>query len=165
MRRVALIVAAVAPLLFLAPAQATVRHRPVVNLVINSFRYCRTAPCSLTDTGYVRSPAGGSLYDNTSAVITVKAGSIIRWTYEDSGTPGCDQFNVGPVNCPGHEVRLDNGTSAGGRQLGFAAARQSKPQVITFIVPQSYRGRTVRYFCNINNHWAFGLTGVFQVTR
>jgi hypothetical protein len=165
-RGIALVAAAVVPLIAFAPSQASVRRRPpVVNLVINNFRYCKAAPCSLTDTAYLRSPAGGSLYDNAPAAITIKAGSIVRWTYKDTGVPGCDLFNFGPVNCPGHEVRIENGTMNGGKLIGFAAARSSKPQVISFYIPVNYAGRTIHYFCNINNHWAFGLTGVLKITK
>jgi hypothetical protein len=162
-RGVALVLAASMPLILFAPAQASIRRPPVVNLVINSFRYCKAAPCSPTDTAYLRSPAGGSLFDNSAAAITIKAGSIVRWTYKDTSL--CDQFNFGPVNCPGHEVRIDDGTMNGGKQIGFAAARSSKPQVISFYIPLNYAGRTIHYFCNINNHWAFGLTGVLKVTK
>jgi len=163
----ALVVAAVVPLALLAPAGASTRRPPpVVNLIINHFRYCTTAPCSVTDDeAYVRSPIGGSLHDNPSAFITLKAGSIVRWTYDDTWTPGCDEFNFGPANCPGHEVRLENGTPGGGKQIGFAAARSSKPQVISWYIPPSYAGRTIYYFCNINEHWAFGLTGVLKITK
>lgn len=166
-RGTALVLAAVVPLALFAPAGAVTRRRPppVVNLVINGFRFCKTAPCSLTDTAYIRSPLGGSLYDNKDAFITIKAGSIVRWTYKDTGTPGCNQFNFGPVNCPGHEVRLENGTPGGGKQIGFAAARSSKVQTISWYIPLSYAGRTFRYFCNINNHWAFGLTGVLVIRK
>jgi hypothetical protein len=166
-RGMALLLVAIVPLALLAPAGAATRRRriPVVNLVINSFRFCKTAPCGLTDTGYIRSPAGGSLYDNTDAFITIKAGSIVRWTYKDTGTPGCDQFNFGPVNCPGHEVRLENGTSGGGRRIGFAAARSSKVQAISWYIPLNYAGQTIHYFCNVNNHWAFGLTGVLKIVK
>src|SRR6266568_679418 len=101
-RRIALLVA-LATVVGFAPAGASIRRRPVVNLVINNFRYCKKAPCSLTDTAYLRSPAGGSLFDNTGAFITVKAGSIVRWTYKDDGVPGCDMFSVGLATCPGHE--------------------------------------------------------------
>ena len=165
LRGTALLLAAVMPLALFVPAHGAVRKPPVVNLVINSFRFCKKAPCSLTDTAYLRSPAGGSLFDNTNAIITIKAGSIVRWTYKDTGTPGCDQFNFGPVNCPGHEVRIDNGTPGGGRRIGFARARTSTPQVISFFVPLSYAGQTIHYFCNINNHWAFGLTGILKITK
>jgi hypothetical protein len=165
LRGIALLLAASVPLIFLAPAQASGRRPPVVNLVINSFRYCKAAPCSATDSAYLRSPSGGSLFDNPGAVITIKVGSIVRWTYKDTGIPGCDLFNFGPVNCPGHEVRIDNGTMNGGTRIGFAAARSSKPQVISFYIPPSFAGRTIHYFCNVNNHWAFGLTGVLKITR
>jgi len=166
LRGVALVLAAALPLALFAPAQAVVRRRPpVVNLVINSFRFCKKVPCSVLDTGYIRSPAGGSLFDNSNAVMTIKAGSIVRWTYKDTGTPGCDQFNFGPVSCPGHEVRFENGTQGGSAAVGFARARTSTPQVISFFVPLSYAGRTIHYFCNINNHWAFGLTGILKITK
>ena len=161
----ALIAAVTLPLAIFAPAQSAVRKPPVVNLVINSFRFCRAAPCSVFDESYVRSPAGGSLYDNPNAVITIKAGSIVRWTYKDTGTPGCDQFNFGPVNCPGHEVRFENGTPGGGPAVGFARARTATPQVISFFVPLNFAGRTIHYFCNVNDHWAFGLTGILKITR
>src|SRR5437667_6632085 len=99
-RGTALLLAASLPLIVFTPGQASTRRRiPVINLVINSFRYCKVAPCSATDTAYLRSPMGGSLYDNGSAAITVKAGSIVRWTYKDTGVPGCDLFNFVPVNC------------------------------------------------------------------
>ena len=163
-RWVGLVLAVIATVSFIAPASARTR-RPVVKLVINSFRFCRAAPCSPLDTAYIRSPAGGSLLDNPQAFVTVKAGSIVRWTYKGTGTPGCDQFNFGPVNCPGHEVRIENGTQEGGKRIGFASARSSTRQVISFTVPLSYAGRTLYYFCNINNHWAFGLTGVLKITK
>jgi hypothetical protein len=164
----ALALAAALPLAFFAPAGAVTRRKPppVVNLVINHFRYCKAAPCSLTgDSAYIRSPLGGSLRDNPAAFITIKAGSIVRWTYKDTQTPGCDEFNFGPVNCPGHEVVLENGTPAGGKLIGFAAARSSKVQAISWFIPASDAGRTIYYFCNINNHWAFGLTGVLKITK
>jgi hypothetical protein len=165
-RGIALGLAVLAPLALLAPAGATTRRPiPVVNLVINSFRYCKTAPCGATDTAYLRSPLGGVLYENTASFITIKAGSIVRWTYKDTGTPGCDQFNFGPVNCPGHEVRLENGTPGGGRLIGFAAARSSKPQAISWYIPPDYAGLTIHYFCSINNHYAFGLTGVLVIKK
>ena len=165
LRGIAFVLAASMPLIVFAPARASIRRPPVVNLMINSFRYCKAAPCSPTDSAYLRSPLGGSLFDNSGAAITVKAGSIVRWTYEDNGTAGCDAFNFGPANCPGHEVRIDNGTQNGGRQIGYAAARSSKPQVISFFIPLNYAGSTIHYFCNINNHWAFGLTGVLKITK
>jgi hypothetical protein len=163
-----LVLAAALPLALFVPAQGSVpRKIPVVNLVINGFRFCRAAPCRVQDTAYIRSPAGGSLFDNPSAAISVKAGSYVRWTYKDTGTPGCDEFNLpAPLpNCPGHEVRFENGTQGGGKQIGFARARTSTPQLITFYVPRTYAGRTLYYFCNINNHWAFGLTGILKITK
>jgi len=166
LRGIALALAVVAPLALLAPAGASTRRRiPVVNLAINSFRYCKTAPCDITDTAYLRSPLGGVLYENKDAFITIKAGSIVRWTYKDTGTPGCDEFNFGPVNCPGHEVRLENGTPGGGKLIGFAAARSSKLQTISWYIPLNYAGRTIHYFCSINNHYAFGLTGVLVIKK
>ena len=165
-RVMALVLAAVVPLALFAPAGAsTWRPPPVVNLVISNFRFCKAAPCSLTDTAYIRSPGGGALQDNKGAFITIKAGSIVRWTYKDTGTPSCNQFNFGPVNCPGHEVRLENGTPGGGKQIGFAAARSTKTEQISWYIPPSYAGQTIHYFCNINNHWAFGLTGVLVITK
>jgi hypothetical protein len=164
LRAVGLLLAIITPVAVLIPAGATTTP-PKVNLVINNFRYCRAAPCGPLDSGYIRSPLGGSLLDNPNAVITVKAGSIVRWVYKDQSVPGCDMFSVGPVTCPGHEVRIENGTQNGGRLIGFARARSTKPQVITFTVPRSYAGRTIRYFCNLNNHWAFGLTGILQITK
>jgi hypothetical protein len=153
----------VAVLCALAPLAAHSSARPpVVRLVISNFRYCKQAPCSATDSAYVRSSNGGALVDNPAAAITVKAGSIVRWTYMDDF---CDSFNYGSASCPGHEVRLENGTPGGGRSLGLARARQRAPQVITFRVPKSYAGRSVRYFCNLNMHWMFGLTGALQITK
>jgi hypothetical protein len=164
LRSAALVLAVIAPLSLLGPAKASTRPR-VVNLVINNFRFCRAAPCGPLDTAYLRNPNGGSLLDNPNAIITVKAGSIIRWTYQDKDPPGCDFIDFGPVNCPGHEVRFENGTAGGGKQIGYMRARTSSPQVITFTVPLRYAGRTIHYFCNINNHWAFGLTGILQITK
>ena len=151
----------------LAPAVTHAASRPqVVRLVISNFRYCKQAPCSATDSAYLRSPDGGALVENPSAAITVRAGSIVQWVYRgDRDQAGCDSFNYGPASCPGHEVRFENGKPEGGKRVGFAMARQSVPQVITFRVPKSSAGRTLRYFCNVNSHWMFGQTGALKVTK
>lgn len=86
----------------------------------------------------------------------------MRWTYKDDS---CDSFNYGSAQCPGHEVRLENGTPEGGRLIGKVDARQRKPHVIRFRVPKTAAGQTIRYFCSLGMHWAFGMTAALRVTK
>jgi hypothetical protein len=60
-------------------------------------------------------------------------------------------------------VRLENGTAEGSAPLGTLPAR-SGPLSFEWYVPRNAQpGSLIRYFCSIKNHYALGLTGVFEV--
>lgn len=128
-----------------------------VDLTMSNFRYCAATTCSPADQGYVRTssgPVAGS--DNPHAVIDVPQGSTVRWIYRDAGPGSCDFF----AQCPGHNVRFEDGTSDGAK-VGFAKAR-SGPTEITATITQP-AGTLIRYFCTVNNHYETGMTGILRV--
>ena len=148
-----------------APATrpATTYPPPTTLLEVSRFRYCNNAPCDPDAQGYVRGPSGpvpGA--DNPAGFIRVIPGRRITWTYADDA---CDAFAIPPLDCPGHEVRLENGTPQGSEPLGFLPAR-SAPVSFEWYVPKDARpGTLIRYFCSIRNHYAGGLTGVLEVVN
>ncbi len=83
-----------------------------VELTMSNFRYCATPTCAPDDQGYVRlssGPVAGA--DNPSAIIDVPEGSRVTWVYRDSGPGSCDSFGD---ECPGHDVRFEDGTREDG---------------------------------------------------
>ncbi|TMD89834.1 MAG: hypothetical protein E6I76_20120 [Chloroflexi bacterium] len=110
-----------------APATrpATTYPPPTTLLEVSRFRYCNNAPCDPDAQGYVRGPSGpvpGA--DNPAGFIRVIPGRRITWTYADDA---CDAFATPPLDCPGHEVRLENGTPQGSEPLGFLPGRTPGP--------------------------------------
>jgi len=156
---------ALAAMMLAVPLGAALPSRAAtVNITISNFRYCQRAQCLPTDTVYVRNPTGNGLINHNALAATllfrtaVHPGDTVVWTYADSF---CDAIS----GCPGHEVCFENGTPGGdcGSPLRFAPAR-SGAKTITFTVPLTAKPRTLlRYFCNINDHWAFGMTGTLLV--
>jgi hypothetical protein len=128
-----------------------------VELTMSYFHYCATATCSPADQGYVRTsggPVAGT--DNPKGIVDVPEGSIVRWVYRDAGPGSCDFFQ----QCPGHNVRIEDGSTEGTR-VGGAKAR-SGPEFITAAITQK-PGTLIRYFCSVNNHWQEGMTGIIRV--
>jgi plastocyanin len=123
------------------------------NLVVSNFRYCPQAPCEAGDYAYLRSPAGPiSGTDNTAAFVDVAPGEFVTWKYADEL---CDA-----TQCPGHEVRLENGDK--GLTVGSMEARPGES--ITWTIPADAKpGTVLRYFCDVQTHWKEGLTGAFRI--
>ena len=141
-------------LLLLAPAApAAAADSTTVNLDMSNFRFCKHAPCTPMDQGYVRNPTGGAVPGTDMEIIDVPAGATVVWTYRDSF---CDAFEM----CPGHMVMLEDGTAMG-KKVGFAAAREGETKV-TYQVTEP-AGTLIRYFCNVNSHDQLGQTGVLRV--
>jgi hypothetical protein len=136
-------------------ADAKAKKPPTLKLTISNFRYCQAESCSPLDAGYLRTadgPVAG--FDNPNAIIDVKRGSVVVWTYRDGL---CDSIS----GCPGHNVTLDSGGPAG-KRVGFAAARAGA-KTIKLKVAQK-KGTLVRYFCSVNNHYQYGTSGILRVT-
>jgi len=128
-----------------------------VELTMSNFHYCAGPSCSPADQGYVRTkngPVAGT--DNPSAVVDVPEGATVKWTYRDVGPGSCDFFQ----QCPGHNVRLENGSEKG-IGVGFTKAR-SGTGVISTTIDQPV-GTLIRYFCNVNDHYQLGMTGLLRV--
>lgn len=145
-----------------APGRTAITHPPPTTLLeVSRFRYCHNAPCDPDAQGYARGPSGPVAgADNPAGRIRILPGSRVTWTYVDDL---CDAFSAPPLDCPGHEVRLENGTAEGSAPLGSLPSRSG---AVTFewYVPRDARpGSLIRYFCSIKNHYALGLTGVFEV--
>jgi plastocyanin len=127
---------------------------PKVKLTISNFRYCTAESCSPLDTAYVRGGDGPVMgTDNPQAVIEVKRGSMVSWVYRDS-------FCDGTEGCPGHNVVFENGTPQGSRK-GFAPARKGAKTINVKITQK--KGTTIRYFCSVNSHYQYGMTGAIRV--
>lgn len=125
-----------------------------VELTISNFRYCRASSCTPADQGYVRSesgPVAGS--DNPAGIIDVPAGSTVQWVYRDGF---CDSIE----ECSGHNVVFEDGTSEG-TNAGFAQARNGPTSISATITQQP--GELIRYFCSINDHYQYGMTGILRV--
>jgi hypothetical protein len=132
---------------------------PTTLLEVSNFRFCRNAPCDADQQGYVRGPSG-PVADNPAASIRVLPGARVTWTYADST---CDSLVTPPLDCPGHQVVLENGTAAGTTPIGSLPAR-SGPVTFEWYVPWNARpGSLLRYFCRVANHAQMGLTGVLEV--
>lgn len=133
-----------------------------LDLTISNFRYCNGEQCLPTDFVYVRNPTGNGLFHKNALAATlifrdeVKAGDTVVWTYRDTF---CDMLD----GCTGHAVCFENGTPEGDCGDRILAAR-SGPVTASFTVPATARpGTLLRYFCNINAHYAFGMTGALLV--
>lgn len=159
---------AIAALVLAVPLGASLPSTAAtVNLTMSNFRYCATNQCLPHDFVYVRNPTGNGLIHQNALAATiffrkvVRPGDTVVWTYRDSF---CDMFE----SCSGHAVCFENGTPEGdcgapAIPSRFAAARTGTP-TITFTVPATTRpGTLLRYFCNVNEHYLFGMTGALLV--
>jgi plastocyanin len=133
-----------------------------VNLTVSNFRFCERTSCLPTDVVYVRNPTGNGLLHQNALAATlvlrtlVHAGDTVVWTYRDSI---CDAIG----GCPGHAVCFENGTVEGACGNRVLNAR-SGPVTVSFTVPAATRpGTLIRYFCNVNSHYLFGMTGALFV--
>jgi hypothetical protein len=153
-----------------------------VALVVHNFRYCHQEPCDVVgDQAYVRGfdgPVEGLA--NPGAFVDVSPGDRVTWTYRDS--VACDLFTVPLIDCPGHNMVLEDGTREGGQVVGVLPAR-SGPRQVGWVVPADARpGSVIRYFCSIRSAWLtqdgwplgidvlsvhalYGMTGVFKVVE
>jgi plastocyanin len=128
-----------------------------VDVTMSNFRYCTTPACSPADVGYVRlssGPVAGS--DNPNSIVDVPEGSTVQWVYRDAGPGSCDFI----AQCPGHNVRFENGTPDG-EKIGAARARNG-PTTISVTITQK-PGELIRYFCSVNNHYQTGMTAILRV--
>jgi plastocyanin len=135
-----------------------------IKLDVSNFRYCAAAPCLPTDFVYVRNPTGnGMIWDNALAATLVfrtevHPGDTVTWTYKDAL---CDAIS----GCPGHAVCFENGTAEGDCGTRILGARKGAVSV-SFTVPTNTKNRTLlRYFCNVNSHFVFGMTGTLLVKK
>lgn len=132
------------------PAQAQ-----TVEVTISNFRYCVADACTPLDQAYLRADSGPVVEAvNPLAPIAVTAGQTVRFTYADTA---CDAID----GCPGHDVRWENGTPDGSEQLGYAERMSSDSFELT--IPEDAAGRTLLFFCDVSNHWRFGMTAAFAV--
>src|ERR1041385_9382307 len=98
-----------------------------VELSMSNFRYCAATTCTPADAGYLRNksgPVAGA--DNPHAIVDVPEGATVRWVYRDVGPGSCDSFE----QCPGHNVRIEDGTAEGTR-VGGAKARSGELAIQT----------------------------------
>jgi hypothetical protein len=147
------------PLGVAAPGRAA-----TVNIDVSNFRFCPAAPCLPTDVVYVRNPTGnGLIWQNALAATLlfrteVHPGDTVVWTYKDTL---CD----GIGGCPGHAVCFENLTPEGDCGTRILPAR-SGAVTVSFTVPTNAKNKTLlRYFCNVNNHYVFGMTGALLVKK
>jgi plastocyanin len=152
-----LVVALVVPLGSFWPARAA-----TVDIAVSNFRFCRRAPCQAWEFVYVRNPTGNGLFHKNALAATlvfrtaVRPGDRVVWTYRDTF---CDRIQ----GCPGHAVCFENGTPEGACGSRRLPAR-SGPVTVSFTVPSTARpGTLIRYFCNVNAHYVFGMTGTLLV--
>jgi plastocyanin len=73
------------------------------------------------------------------------------------GPGSCDSFE----QCPGHNVRFEDGTAKGAASLGFAKSRSGTTTITATINQKS--GELIRYFCSVNDHYKTGMTGILRV--
>jgi plastocyanin len=124
---------------------------------MSNFHYCAAKSCSPADQGYLRSengPVAGA--DNPHGIVDVPAGATVKWVYRDVGPGSCDSFQ----QCPGHNVRIEDGTAEGAR-VGGTKARSGELAITTPITAPP--GTLIRYFCSVNKHWQLGMTGILRV--
>lgn len=133
-----------------------------LNVTISNFRYCQGDQCLPFDFVYLRNPTGNGLINQNAFAATlifrdqVKPGDTVVWTYKDSL---CDAVG----GCPGHAVCFENGTAEGDCGDRITPAR-SGPVTVSYTVPASTKpGTLIRYFCNVNGHYMFGMTGALWV--
>jgi plastocyanin len=138
-------------------------HAATVNLTVSNFRFCERTSCLPTDIVYIRNPTGNGLLHQNALAATlvlrkeVHPGDTVVWTYRDSL---CDAV----AGCPGHAVCFENGTPEGDCTGRILNAR-SGPVTASFTIPAATpSGTLIRYFCNVNSHYLFGMTGGFYVT-
>ena len=138
-------------------------HAATVNFTVSNFRFCHRASCLPTDFVYVRNPTGNGLISKNALAATliirtvVHPGDTVVWTYNDTL---CD----GISGCPGHAVCFENGTAEGACGNRILDARNGPRKTVSFTVPVGTpSGTLLRYFCNINNHYLFGMTGALLV--
>jgi hypothetical protein len=142
----------------LVPASAA-----TVDITISNFRYCQRNQCLPTDFVYVRNPTGNGLLHQNALAVTllfrtpVKPGDTVVWTYKDSL---CDAID----GCTGHAVCFENGTAEGDCGDRILPAQSGAVQVSYTVPTNAKRGKLVRYFCNVNAHYVFGMTGALLVT-
>jgi len=152
-RRIAVVVCALALLVPTTRADAKAKPKPGLVLALSNFRFCRVAPCTPLDFGYLRpsdAPIAGT--DNPMSIVDVKQGTLVRWVYADQL---CDAFS-----CGGHNIYFENGKPAGVKK-GFAASNKG-PTHIDIKITQK-KGTTIRYFCTVNGHYMLGMTGILHV--
>jgi plastocyanin len=135
-----------------------------VNMSVSNFRFCPgDGQCLPTDFVYVRNPTGNGLIHKNALAGTlvlrqeVHPGDTVLWTYRDGL---CDALD----GCPGHAVCIENFTVEGNCGNRIMNARSGAVTVSFTVPPGAKRGKLIRYFCNINYHWAFGMTGALYVT-
>jgi hypothetical protein len=129
-----------------------------VELTISNFRYCKAPACSPDDQGYVRvssGPVPGA--DNRSAIVDVPQGATVTWVYRDFGPGSCDSLGD---QCPGHDIRFEDGTPQG-LKMGITAARSGSTTVTVKISQEA--GTLIRYFCGVDDHYQTGQTGILRV--
>jgi plastocyanin len=133
-----------------------------VDITMSNFRYCRAEQCLPIEINYVRNPTGNGLIHKNALAATfifrteVNPGDTVVWTYKDSF---CDMLD----GCTGHAVCFENGTAEGDCGNRFAAS-QSGATSFSFTVPATAKtGTLLRYFCNVNAHYLFGMTGALLV--
>ena len=133
-----------------------------VNVTVSNFRFCERTSCLPTDVIYIRNPTGNGLLHQNALAATiilrteVHPGDTVVWTYRDTI---CDAI----AGCPGHAVCFENGTVEGACGTRILNAR-SGPVTVSFTVPAATPPKTlIRYFCNVNSHYLFGMTGALFV--
>ena len=153
----AVVLAALVIVLGLPAGQRPAAADSTVELTMSNFRYCAAKTCSPADAGYLRTSAGPVAgADNPHGIVDVPAGATVRWVYRDAGPGSCDFFE----QCPGHNVRIEDGT-AEGTKIGGAKARSGETAIQTTITAKP--GTLIRYFCSVNSHWQLGMTGILRV--
>jgi hypothetical protein len=126
---------------------------PKLTLTISNFRFCKAAECGPQDSGYARSSSGPVADNPFGGSVDVKSGTLVTWVYKDGS---CD----GISGCPGHNIYFENGYESGVKK-GFVPARKG-PKAINVRITQS-KGTTIRYFCSVNGHYMYGMTGILHV--
>lgn len=157
--RVALCMLALAiPLGAAIPSRAA-----TVDISVSNFRFCTgTGQCLPTDFVYVRNPTGNGLVHQNALAATiifrtpVQAGDTVVWTYRDNL---CDAI----AGCPGHAVCFENLTQQGDCGNRILKARSGLVTVSYTVPATAKKGTLIRYFCNVNDHYVFGMTGALLV--